>query len=251
MNEATKRSSEAEGVMTSHAILTAAAHGELRIRRDRDAQLGDGVMSCVTVPAEFRRVQVHYPILFRRNVERDSLAALALFGFQDGENLFLEDGVWDADYVPLAIDIQPFLIGGAPGLPGASQVHVDLASPRIGDAGERVFDADGRPTPYLETVAEQLGELDEGYRASGDFFAALRRYELLEPLTLEITLGDGSINRLVGFHVIDEARLNALDGASLGTLQAEGHLMPIFMAVASIGNLNALVARKNRRLANG
>ncbi len=237
--------------MTSHAILTAEAHRELRVRRNRDVQLGDGVMSCMTVPAEFRRVQVHYPILFRRNIERDSFAAMALFGFQDGENLFLEKGAWDADYVPLAIDIQPFLIGGAVDAPGAKQVHVDLASPRISEDGERVFDAGGRPTPYLERVAEQLGELDAGWRASAEFFAALRRYELLEPLTLEITLDDGSINRLVGFHVIDEARLNALDGPSLGALQAEGHLMPIFMAVASIGNLNALAARKNRRMADG
>lgn len=242
---------DVQGTTTSHAILTSDAHRDLRIRRDRDAGLGDGVMSCVTVPAEFRRVQVHYPILFRRNLERDEFVALALFGFEDGENLFLERGAWDAGYVPLAIDSQPFLIGRAQGSTAPKQVHVDLASPRIGEKGERVFDADGRPTAYLETVAEQLGELDEGWRASGDFFEALRRHELLEPLTLEITLNDGSINRLVGFHVIDEGRLSALDAAALGELHAAGHLMPIFMAVASIGNLNALVARKNRRLANG
>jgi hypothetical protein len=114
-----------------------------------------------------------------------------------------------------------------------------------------VFDDAGRPTRYLEAVSEQLGELDEGWQTSGDFFAALRRYELLEPLTLEITLDDGSVNRLVGFHVIDEARLSALDAVALGGLHAEGHLMPIFMAVASIGNFNALVARKNERLGDG
>jgi len=235
---------------TSHAMLTAEAHRELRVRRDRDAALGDGVMSCVTMPAEFRRVQVHYPILFRRNAERDAFTALALFGFQEGENLFLRRGGWDADYVPLAIDIQPFLIGGSADAPGAKQVHIDLASPRVG-TGERVFDDAGRPTRYLEAVSEQLGELDEGWQTSGDFFAALRRYELLEPLTLEITLDDGSVNRLVGFHVIDEARLSALDAVALGGLHAEGHLMPIFMAVASIGNFNALVARKNERLGDG
>lgn len=237
--------------MTSHAILTADDHRDLRIRRDRDAALGDGVMSCVTVPAEFRRVQAHYPILFRRNLERDEFAAHALFGFVDGENLFVEGGRWDAAYIPLAIDIQPFLIGGAADSAVPKQVHVDLASPRIDDQGECVFDSDGRPTSYLETVAEQLGELDEGWRASGEFFAALRRHELLEPLMLEIPLDDGSVNRLVGFHAIDEGRLSMLDGAALQELHAAGHLMPIFMAMASIGNLNALVARKNRRIADG
>ena len=43
--------------MSSHEILTAEAHRDLRIRTDRSAELGDGVMSCITFPNEFRRVQ--------------------------------------------------------------------------------------------------------------------------------------------------------------------------------------------------
>ncbi|MEG3179520.1 SapC family protein [Sphingomonas sp. LT1P40] len=239
--------------MTSHAILTADDHRDLRVRTERGPALGDAVMACLTPPDEFRRVQAHYPILFRRDIERDDFTALAMFGFENGENLFLDGDRWDADYVPLAIAIQPFLIG-TPG-PGTAtkQVHIDMANPRIAgaDEGVRVFDEDGRPTPYLESIAEQLGALDEGYQASGDFFAALRRHELLEPLTLEITLDDGSTNRLVGYHVIDEARLRGLDGEALGGLHADGHLMPIFMALASLGNFNALIARRNRRMADG
>lgn len=129
-----------------------------------------------------------------------------------------------------------------------------MASPRIvadGGEGVRVFDEHGSPTPYLETVAEQLGALDEGWQGSAEFFAALRRHELLEPLTLEITLDDGSTNRLVGFHVVDEDRLRALDGDALGELHRDGHLMPLFMAVASVGKLSELIARKNRRMAHG
>lgn len=237
--------------MTDHAILTPEAHAELRIREERGEGLGDAVMCCVTFPDEFRRVAAEYPILFRLNAERTAFTALAMFGFTDGENLFLEGDRWDADYVPLAIDIQPFLIGGAGGA-GEKQVHVDLASPRIG-AGEgvRLFDEHARPTPYLEAIAGKLGALDEGYQRTADFFAAVNRHQLLEPLTLEVTLDDGSINRLVGFHSVDEARLRALDGAALGELHAAGHLMPLFMAVASVGKLSALVARKNRRNRNG
>lgn len=239
--------------MTNHALLTPQAHTDLCVRADRGVALGDAVMACITTPDEFRQVQAHYPILFRRNLERDEFGALALFGFEDGENLFLEGDRWDADYVPLAIDIQPFLIGGGPGGDaGDKQVHVDLSSPRIlatpGEAGMRVFDEYGRPTPYLERVAGQLGALDAGWQGTAAFFSALRRHELIEPLTLEIALDDGSTNRLVGYHAIDEARLRALDGDALGELHRDGHLMPIFMAVASVGNLAALIARKNRRL---
>ena len=240
--------------MTSqHAILTAEAHRDLRILTDRDAALGDAQMCCITVPSEFRAVQSEYPILFRLNDTRDRFTALAMFGFENGENLYLDGGRWDARYRPLAMDIQPFLIGGGPDDDEAKQVHVDLASPRIaaGDAGVRVFDEMGQPTPYLERIAEQLGALDEGYRGSADFFAALQRHNLLEPFTLEVTLDDGSTNRLVGFHIIDEDRLAELDGAALAELNANEHLLPIYMAIASLAHLGDLVARRNRRLARG
>ena len=238
--------------MTAHAILTTEAHRELRVRTDRNAALGDAVMTALVMPDEFRRAQNEYPILFRRTPGSDEFAALALFGFEPGENLFLENGRWDAHYRPLAIDVQPFLIGRPASGAGDAQVHVDMASPRIGcDEGVRLFDETGRPTPFLERVAEQLGELDEAYRASGAFFAALRRHQLLEPLTLEVTLADGSTNRLVGFHVVDEERLRALDAAALGELHAQGHLMPLFMALASLANLAALIARKNRGTVGG
>jgi hypothetical protein len=222
------------------------------VHTERGAELGDAVMGCITVPGEFRRVQNEYPILFRLNPERDSFTAMAMFGFENGENLFLEGDRWDARYLPLSIDIPPFLIGTAGADSEVKQVHIDLASPRIA-AGEgmRVFDEDGRPTPYLEDIVEKLGALDAGYQESGAFFDALRRDDLLEPLTLEVTLEDGSTNRLVGFHTIDEDRLRALEPAAVGELHAERHLMPIFMALASLANLTKLIDRKNRSLRRG
>ncbi|WP_230480717.1 SapC family protein [Sphingomonas sp. Leaf21] len=236
--------------MTRHAILTAEAHRDLRILDRSDAMLGDAQMCCVTVPTEFRAVQAEYPILFRMNPERDGFHAFAMFGFENGENLYLSDRGWDARYRPLAMTIQPFLIGGNPNDDRVKQVHVDLDSPRIatGDDGIRVFDDHGRATPYLDRIAEQLGDLDQGYRDAAGFFAAIRRYDLLEPFSLEVTLDDGSTNRLVGFHIIDEDRLAALDGAAVAELHAAGHLEAIYMAIASLSQWGALIARRNRRM---
>ncbi len=234
--------------MTSHAILDSNTHRDLRVASDPSADMGDGVMSCITFPDEFRRVQGEFPILFRMDAARENFHALAMFGFEQGENLFLDNGKWDAAYRPLALSIQPFLIGRNPDGEGPGQVHVDMEHPRANAAeGTRVFDEDGRPTPYLEGIAEQLGAVDQGYRGQEAFFAALKRHELLEPFTLEITLADGAKNNLVGFHIIDEAKLQALDGEAVAKLHAEGHLMPIFMALASLSQIGELVARKNRR----
>jgi len=239
--------------MTSHIALDSNAHRDLRIRAGPSAELGDQVMACLTVPSEFRRVQNEFPILFRRDLDSGRFSALALFGFENGENLFLEEGRWDARYRPLALAIQPFLVGRAKGA-GSSEVHIDLDHSRVAQAGKeglRAFDEHGRPTPYLESIMAGLDELDQGHRSSADFFAALERYELLEPFSFDVELGDGASHRLVGYHLIDEEKLHALEPGALAELHSAGHLMPVFMALASVSNLAALVERKNKRLGRG
>lgn len=233
----------------SHAILDNNTHRDLRVRIDAGPDLGDAVMATLTAPSEFRRLQAHFPILFRREAGQETFFAVALFGFENGENLFLDGSRWDAGYRPLSLAIQPFLIGRSEMDDTPAQIHVDLAHPRIatGEEGVRLFDTSGLATPFLEDIAEKLGELDEGYRESAAFFAMLAEHDLLEPFTLEVTLDDGAVNSLVGFHIIDEAKLRSLDGAALGALHEAGHLMPIFMALASQAQIGPLIARKNRR----
>jgi hypothetical protein len=237
--------------MPDHQILTATDHGRLRVRTEASAELGDAVMASLAVPAEFRRLACEYPILFRHDPASQSFSALALFGFEAGENLFLADGRWDASCRPLAMAVQPFLVGRSttPGAP--SQVHIDMGHPRVSTSGEgvRLFDDGGQPTPLVEQIAGLLGALDEGYQASAGFLEALDRLELLEPFSMDVTLDNGAMHRLVGYHIIAEDRLRALDPASLAELHAQGYLEPVYMAVASVGNLAKLVRRKNRRVA--
>ncbi len=238
--------------MSTHAALSPVTHRSLRIRSDRSPECGDAVMCCITFPSEFRSIQNQYPILFQRTPDREGYSILAMFGFQAGENLFLKDGKWDARYRPLAMDIQPFLIGMPRDPGGEKQVHVDLASPRISqDEGTRIFDDSGQPTPLLEAISEKLGTVDTGYQLTASYLDTLRKYDLLEPFTLDITLNDGSKNRLIGFHTINEDALRALDAAALGEMHAAGHLFPTFMVLASLSNLGALVDRKNRLLDDG
>lgn len=239
--------------MSNHQILNSADHSELRIRTETSPDLGDAVMACLAVPPEFRQIQAEYPIVFRRDVEQGTFTAMALFGFQNDENLFLENNQWTARYRPLALAIQPFLLGRPASGDGEAQVHIDMDHERISDKGEGtlVFDSDGKPTPYLEDIASRLGALHEGYENSVGFIAAISRHKLLEPFTLDVPLRDGSKHSLVGFHTINEEKLRALDGDALAELQREGHLLPIFMAVASIGQFSGLVARKNARIVDG
>lgn len=239
--------------MTSHQILDPHHHRHLHIRAGADVALGDDMMACLAVPAEFRRLACEYPLLFQYNSAARSYSALALFGFEPGENLYVEKGEWHATCQPLAMAVQPFLVGKAPDGAGPAQVHIDMAHPRVlmdadGAADAiAVFDSNGQPTPYLDRMSDMLGALDAGYSAAPEFMAALQRYDLLEPFSMDVTLNNGARHRMVGYHLIHEEKLRSLEPGAVHELHTAGHLEPIFMALASLGNLAKLVRRKNQR----
>ena len=232
--------------MPNHVAINPRDHKDVRILEERSEAMGDGMMCCITFPEEFRNLQNHYPILFQLNQDRDEFRCLAVFGFENGENLFLKDGKWDARYVPLAMDIQPFLIGQSPEEGSERKVIFDTESPRLGNGeGRRVFDEQGVATTYLENISTKLAQLDDGFKKSGAYVDCLQKYDLLEPLSIDVTLKDGSKNRLVGFHTLHEERFRKLDGAALSEFQEKGYLMPSFMMLASLSNLANLIERKS------
>lgn len=235
--------------MTNHVLLNNVDHKDLRVIADRGEAFGDAVMSCLTFPNEFRDIQAHYPVLFQKNPQTGAFQAVALFGFEAGENLFLEDHGWNAHYVPMALAMQPFLIGTQqqPGEAPQMVIHVDMDSPRIStNTGQPVFLPHGGNTPYLESVAAMLDRVHMGATASAAFYAAITELDLLEPLSLEIEF-DGGARKLTGFHTINEDRLYTLDSDTLGRLNEQGYLQPIYMAVASLSCFRDLIERKNRK----
>jgi hypothetical protein len=239
--------------MATTVLLNNVDHHQLRVATSRAAEYGDDVMFALTFPAEFRDLQAHYPIVFRKAFDGVGFEALALLGFEDGENLFLGARGWDAHYLPLAIERQPFLIGVAG---DELMVHVDLDSPRVNsssgaDTGEAVFLPHGGSTEYLERINSTLLAIHQGLQSMPAFVGALLSHELLESFVLDIELDDGSQNRLAGFYTINEERLAGLGGAALESLSRAGYLQPIYMAVASLSNVRALIERKNRHHAGG
>ena len=228
-----------------NALLNNVHHKDLRIITERGARYGDNVSFALSFPSEFRALQAHYPIVFRKTADGASFEAIAVLGFVEGENLFLEDDRWDASYIPLTIDRLPFLIGRDG---DELMVHVDLDHPRVSRTeGEPVFLQYGGNSDYLEGVTRKLTEIHDGLQRAPAFMDALVSLDLLEPFVLDIELDDGSQNRLAGFYTINEERLAALDGATLERLNRSGYLQAIYMVLASLNNFRGLIDRKNRR----
>ena len=240
--------------MANHVLLNNVEHKDLRVITTRSAEYGDNKQYAITFSWEFRSIQADYPILFRKGVEVGEFIPVALFGFEEDENLFLNDAGWDANYIPLTVEQEPFLIGfqqSASGGDAANEpvIHVDLDSPRISSTeGQAVFEAHGGISPYLDRVNSVLNTINEGYAVHQLFIRELVEHGLLETVALDIELNDGSKNRLMGFYTINEGALYDLGGDILGSLNEKGFLEPIYMAIASLSNIRSLIDRKNASL---
>lgn len=231
--------------MTHHVLLNNVDHKDLRVITTRGAQYGDDVMYAVTFPSEFRNIQAHYPIVFRKNAQ-GQFEPIALLGFQERQNLFLTARGWDATYIPLTIERLPFLIGFS--ADKQPMMHVDLDSPRISRTeGEAVFREYGGNTEFLERMSSVLLAIHQGIAGVQPFIAALLEHELLESFVLDVQLANGSQNRLAGFYAINEERLQGLDGAVLERFNRAGYLQAIHMAIASLSQFRALIERMNKR----
>lgn len=230
--------------MSKHVLLNNVDHKDLRIVTTRGAEYGDNVMLAATFPAEFRNLQAHYPIVFRKNAQ-GQFEPVALLGFKEGQNLFLSQQGWDATYIPMTLERLPFLIGFSHDR--QPMMHIDLDHPRVSRTlGEPIFREHGGNTEFVERMSSLLLAIHNGLAATESFIGALLQHELLESFVLDIQLNDGSQNRLAGFYTIKEERLLDLNGAELERLNRAGHLQAIYMAIASLSHFRALIERVNK-----
>lgn len=227
------------------------AHRQIRVDGARVEAAGAALNMVPVVLSEFLKLVVQYPIAFAKDKDTGRFACVALFGFHDGENLFVDDGRWNAIYVPLQVSRQPFFLAQADS-PAEGEhfiVCIDTEHAAIGADGERIFDADGQETPYLEEAKGRLAELLNGEAPTRQFIDTLAHLKLLVAMQLEITFGNGDTTQVQGLYTIDEARLAQLDGEAIATLHAQGLLGPVYTMLASLGHVYAMIDRRNRRLA--
>lgn len=240
--------------MPNFALLNNVDHKHLRVMRDYSPRYGDSEMSVATFPQEFRAIQNEYPIFFRKDFETGKFIPVALTGLRQNENLFLSDTGWDAHYIPAAVKRRPFLIGVQPPKQGegdqaSSLVYVDMDSPRVNEvAGDPVFLPHGGYSPYLESMVDLLEYIQYGTELNDHFVDVLLANELLEVVTLEITLKNGERNNLAGLYTINEDKLNGLVGSAVAELHAKGFLECIYMVLASQANVLKLIARIEAKL---
>lgn len=238
--------------MANPVVLNNVEHKDLRVICTHSSQVNESTNIALAMPFEFRSLQHEYPIVFYKDDKNQSFHAVVLLGLAHNENLYLSEEGWDANYVPLMIERQPFLIGmRGPDATGERQpvLLIDLDSPKVShDEGERVFLPHGGHSDYLQHITDILSAIREREEETQAFHNILLEYDLLESFFLDISLFGEDKNRLSGYYTINEEKLNALDDNVVLDLHKRGMLQLIHFVIASQANFADLIDRKKARV---
>lgn len=242
--------------MANKVLLNSVEHHDLKVVPAHGAEYGNAVNMSAVFPTEFAEIQREYPIVFRKD-ENGTFGAVALLGFDRGENLFLDADAWNARYIPAVHQRGPFMIGFQDqNLDGEVRrepvIFVDLDDPRVGRPdGLPVFMPHGGNAPYLQRVGQMLRIISVGTEIMGPMFEAFHEADLIEPMSMDIRLDPTTTYSIPEVYTISEEKLAALKGEPLERLHRAGYLRAAYLVLASLPNVNRLIAMKNARRAAG
>lgn len=240
--------------MANHDILDSKTHNNTKVITSYDQKFTDKNNSALIFPTEFKEAQRDYPILFIKNPETGQFQSVVLFGLVSDENLFVTQGNnngWQASYIPAMVTKGPFIIGFEDKEVNGEMtkqpiIGIDMDNPRVNnELGEPIFLENEQPSPYLHKVNNALKTIHEGAQVNTFMFEAFLKYELIEPVALNIELNNGEKISLEGNYTINESKLAALSGDALTELHTSGLLRLAYFVNASLGNIQRLIDFKN------
>jgi SapC len=228
--------------MTHIVPLNKEAHRALTVDGRASAAYGDSRHFVQVIVSEFPQLVVRYPILFAKHSGTGRFYCGAMLGFDEGENLFLEEWRELETYRPLTLQRMPFYARGP-------QIAIDLDHPRVGAAaGQPLFDETGRPSRYLQGIIWAFQDLEPGIETTKVFIARLLELQLIEPIDIEVELDDGTKHQCAGLYTINQDVLAKLPDAVVVELFRRGYLTLIHLMIASLKQLPPMARRKNSRL---
>ena len=228
--------------MTRIVPLSKEVHKSLKVDARAAAAYGDNQRFTHVIAKEFPLLVVHYPILFSKDANTGEFYCGVMLGFDEGENLFLEEWRDLEFYRPLGLQRVPFYARG-------EDVAIDLDHPRVGVAdGTALFTELGQPTRYLQRIIWAFQDLSSGIEVTRSFISALLQLQLIEPISIEAELDDGTTRDCAGLYTVNQEALLALPDQTVVELFRLGYLRLMHLMIASLKQFPVLARKKNGRM---
>lgn len=218
-------------------------HRDLFVKTGNTYAFAAHVNAVPLMAVEFRAAALEYPIVFAG--DGDVLLPVAVLGTVRDRNDFISaDGHWLGRYVPAYVRRYPFVFAsGDDGKTFTLCIDEGFAGCNREGRGERLFDADGERTQYLNGVLGFVSEYQGQFLRTRAIAERLRTLNLLEPMTAQFRLPAGGTGSLTGFQGVNRERLKALAPEQLAELARSDELELIYLHLASLHCFGALAER--------
>jgi hypothetical protein len=231
--------------MTQIVPLNKETHRSLIVDGRASAAYGDNRRFVRVIVKEFPQLLVQYPILFSKHPETGEIYCGAMLGFDEGENLFLDQWTEREFYRPLFLQRGPFYAQG-------DDLAIDLDDPRVGaEGGKPLFNEQGQPSRYLQSIMWAFQDLHSGIEMTRLFIARLLELKLIEPIDFEVEFDDGSTRQCIGLYTINQDTLSTLPDDVVVELFRRGYMRLIHYMIASLKQVPLLARKKNSLFLKG
>jgi hypothetical protein len=219
-------------------------HLNLKVKDETDFSLFTKEHVIPVVVHEFSRAATDFPIVFVKNTQTGQFQSVILTGLIQGENLYMANGAWGANFVPAVLKSHPFKLLKNEHDHDQLMMGIDEGSALChSEEGMRLFEDNGDETAYLQARKEQIITYFEQNQITEGFIKIAANLDLFAPRSLTISLKEESLN-LDGFYFIDEKKLNALPDDKFLDLKNRGFLQVIYSHLLSIHQIDKLAALK-------
>jgi len=205
--------------------------------------------SVLLTGSEYAEACKEYPIVFVKAPD-GGLMSVALLGFRQSENLYVDaSGHWDARYIPGYVRRYPFIISEVSAEQLVVCVDEECAALNTDGEGERLFDEQGEPSPFVNGMIQFMQEYQTDFMRTRAFMDHLQQLDLLKESNAKISLDAGGEFLINGFWMVDEAKLAALDHEKMLELLTNGELDRIYAHLISLSNFNQFIKLATQKAA--
>ncbi|WP_077342930.1 SapC family protein [Pseudocolwellia agarivorans] len=221
------------------------SHGNIRFTPQINIDVLKKEQIVPLVINEFIPVATQNPIVFVKDNQTGQFRAVALYGLKSEQNLMIKNDTWQSIYLPKAVRNKYFKL-----IENTESAGEYLLTCRIDDPafnqkdGEPLFEQNGKESPFLKKIQEDLLSYLHQQEITQHFFTLLLELELLTPQSLSVETPQKTYN-IDGVYLIDENRLNTLADKDTIKLKQANMLPAIYAHIVSKAHILTLASRAN------
>lgn len=218
-------------------------HRDWSLEAGRNYAFAKEVNSVPLLAAEFIAAATDYAIVFAGDDK--NIFPSVILGMRANENNAVDaEGNWTGGYVPAFLRRYPFVFARSDdGKTFTLCIDEEHEGFNKDGKGERLFDAEGKRTRYLESMLTFTREYQGLFDRTQLFCKRLMDHDLLKPAQAQFSLPGGQSAQLGGFFTLDRDKLKALPAEVLAEMAKTDELELCYVHLQSLNNLTPMARR--------